>query len=387
METEMLLVALLRVAVCDWAGDDAVRAACTPEALEKVCALATKYDLAHLLGIALNKLGFGNTPVAQIAGRQQMMATFRYVQLSHEQESIIAVLEEGQIPFLPLKGAVLRGLYPEGWMRTSCDIDVLVHEEDLDRAAELLQTKLQYTLRGKTAHDLALNAPSGVHLELHYSVLEKSELSMLPKVLESIWEAAVPAEGKQYNMMLDDAMFYCYHIAHMAKHFEIGGCGIRPLLDIWVLRHRVFYKEDARKDLLQKGGLLAFAEAAENLSEHWFSGKNADPISRQLAQYILSGGNYGGVENRIAVKHTQNQKGFAYVLSRLFLPYDTMKIQFPILEKQKWLLPFCHVARWFKRLFDGGSARAAKELQTNANMTEEKVLSTEELLRHLGLHT
>ena len=247
---------------------------------------------------------------------------------------------------------------------------------------------LSYTTDNKkNYHDISLFSGSGVHLELHYSVLEKSELAMLPKVMETIWEEATPLAGKQCHMALSDAMFYCYHIAHMAKHFEIGGCGIRPFLDIWVLRNRITYDKAARNALLEKSGLSAFAKAAEKLSDIWFSGAEEDSVSRQLASYILSGGNYGGVENRIAVKHTQSKKGFSYVLSRLFLPYDTMKTQYPILEKQKWLLPFCYVARWFKRLFDGGAARAKKELQVNATISEEKVLTTEELLQHLGLHS
>ena len=387
MCAEKLLFSLLRIAVCQWAGDETVYTACTSDALERAYALAVKYDLAHLLGIALKKLGLGNLPMAQNAEKLQMVATYRYVQLSHEQEQVTKTLEEGEIPFIPLKGAVLRDYYPESWMRTSCDVDVLVHEEDLESAVQLLQTRLQYTFKEKTAHDVTLVSPGGVHLELHYTVLEKTELAMLPRVMESIWEESCPVPGKQYHMMLSDAMFYCYHIAHIAKHFEIGGCGVRPLLDTWILCHKVEFDRQLREELLQKGGILAFANAAEKLSEVWFSGVLADSVSKQMESYIFHGGLYGGVENRIAISHVQNKKGMAYVLSRLFLPYDSMKIQFPILEKQKWLLPFCYVLRWGKRLFDGGLRRGSKELKVNATLLEERVLTTKELLEYLGLRS
>ena len=387
MGAEQVLFCLLRIAVCNWAGDEAVRAACTPETLERVYAIAVKYDLAHLLGIALNKLGLGDMPAAKSANQQQMLATYRYIQLSHEQAAVSQVLEEGAIPFIPLKGAVMRDLYPESWMRTSCDMDILIHEEDLERATELLKTRLQYTCKGRSPHDVALDSPGGVHLELHYTVLERTELVMLPKVMETIWEEATPAEGKRYHMVLSDAMFYCYHIAHMAKHFEIGGCGVRSLLDTWILRHRVEFDEKARETLLARGGLTAFAKAAESLSEAWFSGAEKDSLSTQMEQYILTGGLYAGMENRVAVEHARKHRGLSYVLSRVFLPYEVMAGQYPVLKKRKWLLPFCHVMRWCKRLFDGGIRRGAKELQVNATMEEEKVLTTQELLQHLGLHS
>lgn len=387
MGAEKVLFSLLRIAVCHWAGDEAVRAACTPETLERVYALAVKYDLAHLLGLALQKLGLDDTPTAQSANQQQMLATYRYIQLSHELAAVSGVLEEGEIPFIPLKGAVLRDLYPEAWMRTSCDVDILIHEEDLERATELLKSQLQYTCKGRSPHDVALDSPGGVHLELHYTVLERSELAQLPKVMETIWDAATPAAGKRYQKVLSDPMFYCYHIAHMAKHFEIGGCGVRSLLDTWILRHEVKFDESAREALLSQGGLLAFAKAAEALCEVWFSGGEGDAISAQMESYIFSGGLYAGMENRVAVEHARNRGGLSYVLSRLFLPYEVMVGQYPILKKRKWLLPVCYVARWCRRLFDGGLRRGSKELQVNAAMEEEKVVTTQALLRHLGLHS
>ena len=54
-----------------------------------------------------------------------------------EYENLCSAFEKAQIPFLPLKGSVIRKYYPEAWMRTSCDIDILVHDEDVGRAKEI----------------------------------------------------------------------------------------------------------------------------------------------------------------------------------------------------------------------------------------------------------
>ena len=106
-------------------------------------ALAKRHDVAHLLAIALQgKLLPGD--VSASLRRQYMGAVFRTEQLLAEQAAITAALEEAGLVFLPLKGAVLRALYPEPYLRTSCDIDVLVHECDLAAVKGVLIDKLDY---------------------------------------------------------------------------------------------------------------------------------------------------------------------------------------------------------------------------------------------------
>ena len=45
--------------------------------------------------------------------------------------------------FIPLKGSVVRDLYPERWMRTSADIDLLIREDQEKTCEELLIDKSQ----------------------------------------------------------------------------------------------------------------------------------------------------------------------------------------------------------------------------------------------------
>ena len=54
-------------------------------------------------------------------------------------------------------------------MRISCDIDILVHENDLERATNHLINNLGYSYDGKGAHDVSLFLDKRVHLELHYT--------------------------------------------------------------------------------------------------------------------------------------------------------------------------------------------------------------------------
>lgn len=62
-------------------------------------------------------------------------------------------------------------------MRTSCDIDILVHEEDFERMTQILIQELNYTLdKEKSIQHISMHAPSGVHLEPHFTLHKDIEL-------------------------------------------------------------------------------------------------------------------------------------------------------------------------------------------------------------------
>lgn len=385
MDAESVLFALLRMAVCGEQPSEEVKNACTPEMLDAVCALAAPHDLAHLVGQAASKLGLPQSDALETCKKRAMQAFLRYTQQSYEYAQTCKTLEEGQIPFVPLKGSVLRKYYPEPWLRTSCDMDILVRPEDLERAAALLQQTLGYQYRGRSPHDLLLDSPLGVHLELHFSVMEDFVSQSAEAILSGIWEDAKPVENSVYQREISDALFYYYHMAHMAKHFVNGGCGIRTFLDVWILNHRMTCDKQAREVLLERGALLTFARAAEKLSRIWFSGEAPDPLSVHMQRYIFDGGAYGSLQNRVSVNQVKQGGRLKYALSKIFLPYDILKHYYPILQTHRLLKPVYQVVRWCRLLFCGGVKRSIRELQVNTAVSQEAQMTADKLLKYLEL--
>lgn len=70
---------------------------------------------------------------------------------------------------IPLKGAVLRYIYPAPELRTSSDIDVLVKEEDLESAVAAIENATDFKMLRKAYHDISM-VNSQVHLELHFTI-------------------------------------------------------------------------------------------------------------------------------------------------------------------------------------------------------------------------
>ena len=359
--------------------------ALTDDELAKLYKLSKSHDLAHLVGDALikNELIEDGEIKAKFQ-KQIMLAVYRYEKINYELGRLRKVLNEAEIPFMPLKGSVLRKYYPEPWMRTSCDIDVLVHESDLERAVSALTSAAGYKADSKGSHDVGMFSDSGVHLELHYSLIEDKIVGSAADILRSAWENASPVSDTSEYVFGDD-LFFFYHTAHMAKHFVYGGCGARPFLDLWVLNHRAPFDHENRSAILAEGGLLTFAAEAQALSEVWFGNAEHTDITRRMQDYLLKGGVYGTTKNRVSVQQIRKGGKLRYAFSRIWLPYDVLKFHYPSLEGKRWLLPVFEVRRWFKLIFCGGFKRSVNELKLNSSMTSEVQTETKEMLHQLRI--
>ena len=358
----------------------------TPEMLPALFKLSKRHDLAHLIGDALDKNGLlpNESEAKKRFLQERNMAVYRYEQMRYEFEQICDTLEKAKIPFIPLKGSIIRSFYPEAWMRTSCDIDILVNKSLVTVAIEILKGELQYqTSEVETLHDVSLYAPSGVHLELHHDLVEDDCAQNASDILHGVWENVIESPLCQKSMV--DEMFYFYHIAHMAKHFEIGGCGVRPFLDTYLLLHYAQYRTESCCQLLQKGGLLTFAQAVEETADVWFSGVPETQLSKDIREYILYAGMYADIENRIAVQQIKKGSCFQYWWTRIFLPYDQLKLQYPNLKNHKILLPFYQVKRWCRLLFGKDAKNVSRELKANANVQGDKKKWITKLLKNLDL--
>lgn len=280
---------------------------------------------------------------------------------------ISEALSRAKIRHILLKGTVIRSLYPEKWMRNSCDIDVLVHEEELNRASDVL-TSLGFERRGeKTVHDISF-FKDFIHIELHYRLIEDYRMAGAAAVLENLWENAVRAGEDEYALLMPDDYFYLYHIAHMAKHFGDGGCGIRPVLDTWILNHRCEFDKSAREEIIKRAKLEVFDNAMHRLSEYWFAGGSGEGLEF-IEEYIFSGGAYGNLDQKREVRKSKKGR-LGYICMRAFMGYKPLRTKYPVLVKHPYLFPVLEVWRWHE--FFGKNRKAhAKELKDSLKKSDE----------------
>ena len=290
------------------------------------------------------------------------------------------VFEQQEILFLPLKGAVIRGSYPEAWMRTSSDIDILIREEDYEKAKEFLTEKCGFLYESKDKKNANFYRDEHVHLELHLNLIKDDQTVEFSP--EYVW-AHVERSG--YECRMSDADFYAFHLEHMKQHFTTGGCGIRFFLDLWILNHSVKDKQEKkREEKLERCGLAEFEYAVRSLTEVWFGEAEHTELTRQVERFILAGGSvYGSVENWALVQGVQNQGKLKSVIRRIWLPYKELCWSYPALEGKRYIQPYYEAKRFLKMIADGRWHRSVLELKANAKGKE--LSDVESMMKRLGL--
>ena len=380
-EVQRILIEILYATVNEVENNESIKEKITPDILPAVYRLAQKHDLAHVVShFAYRTKIDANRELQTMLRQEELLSIYRNEQMKYAFGIICGAFDEAGIAYIPLKGSVIRPYYPYESMRTSCDIDILIHEYDIDAAIRCLESK-GYRCGNKHYHEISLYSPNEVHLELHFNIQENN--ASLDAVLKNAWQYATITKGCRHDFEKEFLVYHMY--AHMAYHFLSGGCGIRSLLDIWVMEHKMDAAYSCAEELLRKAGIYTFAAEMSHIADKCFTENAGDIFSDMVLKYICSGGVYGSSENNIAVYKSKKNSSFLYLIERLFLPYNSMKVSYPILKKAPYLLPFCWVARWIKALFGGKSKLIVSEMTCANNMSDERIKEVTEICSRLGL--
>ena len=374
MKVEQYIIDCLRSVIC---GEDISLPELDPEQQKKLYKTAVRQDLAHLVSYAMRKKGL---PVEKEFSDQENLAVYRYTHQALALEEIGYLFGQEEIPYLPLKGSVLRGYYPEAWMRTSSDIDVLIQEKDFERAKKILTEKARFRFESGNLKDASFYRDECVHLELHRNLVRDKVQDVF--LSEHVWEQV---EWNGMHCTMPDELFYCFHIEHMLRHFETGGCGIRFFLDLWILNHRDGHDRVKREALLEQSGRKKFEETARHLSEVWFGGQEHTELTRKMEHFLFRAGVYGTIENWALVQEVQCESKVKSVLGRLWLPYEHLCWSYPELRGRKYLQPYYEGKRFFQMILDGRWKRSVKELTANRTVDVKKKEEMSRMLEELGL--
>ena len=349
--------------------------------------LSKLHDIANVVGEALLTNGVQMPDKVKFEFiKQQTLAVSRYERINYELGELATFFEQNQIPFMPLKGSVIREYYKRPDLRTSCDIDILIKKSDVDRAVKLLEEQKDYKKEAVNIHDVSLFAPSGVHLELHYKLFEDDKNA--DKILGKCWETGLPYGDGQYGKKMNAEYNLCYIILHAAKHFIRGGCGVRSVMDVFVLVRKGDYNEEKLTELLQKTDYLKFYHQIKKLAFQWFGDQEMDDVLEKdvlekMEEYIIQGGVYGSRENMV-VSHNKDKSKFATLIAKVFPDYNTLSYVYPIINTCPVLYPFCIVARWFKVFSKKKREDFAKDLEYN-DISKEKRQEISKFFDDIGL--
>lgn len=381
-----VLMGLIRNVVCEDKMDWQDLAGLSDAELDQLFEIGQKHSIGPILGEALGRSeNFAESSEINKFKQTAFLSVYRYEQLQADINDITEVLEAEKIPYIKLKGPRVRKYYPQPWLRTSCDIDILIHEEDIENTVKALVEKLAFLKKGRNYHDVLLVSSRGICLELHFSIKENME--NLDRVLSKVWEYSEPVNVSSASVEWQQTNeFFLFHLlAHMAYHFQHGGCGIRSAIDIYLIRNKMQYDEEKVKELCRQAGIDTFYEYVIQLTEVWFGQKEHTEVTLQMENFILHGGTYGTKENGIAAGQNVQGGHFGYIWNRIFMSYDALSMRYPELKNRKFLTPVYQVRRWISMIKDGKLKGYTKEFEMSRHMDESKVQSVSQMLKELKL--
>ena len=317
--------------------------------LTAVYALAGRHMLTAAVAMALESAGFRDAMSTKAISE----SVRRAARFDTERAAVLQKMEEVSIWYLPVKGSVLKDLYPKYGMRQMADNDILY---DASRTADVkaVMESLGFSsdgYTGRSVHDHYMKPPV-CNFEMHRMLFGPMHDARVYKYYQNVKNRLILNDGSRFGYHLSAADFYIYIIAHEYKHYSGGGTGLRSVLDTYVYLKK---KGDALDwayiaGELEKLGISDFEAQNRSLALHLFGGEELTEQDEEMLEYILSSGTYGTMAN--SVRRKIREKGRrGYFLSRMTLPYDMMTQLYPILNKAPVLYPFCWVHRLIHAFF------------------------------------
>lgn len=296
-------------------------------------------------------------------------------------QQVFGAFEENGIDYMPLKGTVMKSLYPSHEMRPMCDADILIREEQYSLIRPVMQ-QLGFRDAGESDHEYIWKCDE-LLLELHKRLIPTYHKDYYG-YFGIGWQKAVLQEGHRWGMSKEDT--YLYDFTHFTKHFRTSGVTCRMIIDLW-LYQRSFLEMD--KTFIQremdKLGLGEFYGYIQHLISAWFCDGPWDDRTEFISNYIFDGGVTMAVADR--AKAAQNAGDVTAGNKKLF-----WKKVFPNKNNLAWNypqlkhlpLPIAWVARWVL-LLTVRRDHIEKQVHQMQDTSQESVQAHIEGMAYVGL--
>lgn len=315
--------------------------------------LCKNHSLLPLLYVSLKKYNIELTEEQEkFLSKSYQTAVYSEAVQETEKSVILERLCNNNIKCMPLKGSVLKYLYPSPELRTMSDLDILYKGNTKIVHDEL--AGLGYKCVKSAGTDDEYHKPPFMNVEMHHIMVD-GNFELIADYYSNIWDVVKPIKDGSYIYEMSKEDFYIHMVAHVARHYAVGGIGIRFVFDEWIyLNHYddVLNFEYINSEF-EKINLLKFAENFKNMTVKWFKGLETSSLEEDMTKYIFESGTHGSIIHEQSVKVLLGKKGVnnfkgnkvLYVFRMMFPTFKYMKARNPILKKVPVLLPYFYIER------------------------------------------
>lgn len=267
--------------------------------------------------------------------------------------------KEKSIDFMLLKGSHLKKLYPISEVRFMADMDVLVHEKDIESATQIL-TSYGFEIYLNNGKDIVFTKEPCLTLELHKMLF--IEDFFMHDYFTGVWERAESVGNHEYKMSYND--LYVYTLSHLAEHYMGAGSCFRPAMDLFLMEYKL--GNDIDFEYIDKQfrqiGIIDFAKKMRVLCNCMFSDGEYDEDLDIMENYIVLGAPVKNAEAAAKAASTKKSKG-RQLFEALFPNFSHMKTRYPLLQKLPVLLPLFWLIRIVTYIFTKNKTVISKRKQ------------------------
>lgn len=276
-------------------------------------------------------------------------------------------MEHEGIWYMPLKGIVLKDLYPKVGMRQMTDVDILFDIDSQQKVRDIMEERGFLAVSvGQANHDIYEKKPV-YNFEMHTALYGSQNDSGWVRYYQNVKERLITDENKQFGYHFSDEDFYIYLVTHACRHYNDGGTGLRSLLDIYVY----LLEKESSLDWnymfgeLKKLRVADFERNSRELAKKIFSRKICELTEKEglLLKYFLGSGTYGTLKNQVANRvheYKSDQQPIkigakkTYIIKRLFPEEYHYRGYAPFVYKHRWFKPFYLVYRVIRGVLCNG---------------------------------
>lgn len=302
--------------------------------------------------------------------------------------AISEAFEKNCIKYMPLKGTVIKQLYPESYLRPMGDIDILV-DLSMEKTIAEIMSSLGFRFLKESAHEL-IYSNGMVMVELHKCLIPPYNKDYYAYFGDG-WTRANSKTGNTYLHTMSDDDNFIYMFVHFAKHYRDGGIGIIHMVDFYVYRLAFNLNEEYIRTELKKLKLLDFYDNIISTLNVWFFDGGQTQITDFITRRMFSNGEFGTKETQAVagtIKEAAGENKKATPAGNfwrtVFPSAEKMQYSYPVLKKHKCLLPVMWCARGIKILFFKNDRLSAK-LNEMKLSTKEGIASYQKELDYVGL--
>lgn len=305
-------------------------------------------DVSNMAYIALKKLGYTDEQLGEFK-EDYKLNVLREARFELGGQQIFDAFEKAEIPFLTLKGAILKYYYPNPALRTFTDIDIYVGKEFGRAEQELF--KLGYEKTGFDEHnDVGYTKKPSLHIELHKDLFPDDY--DFEGYFDEPYRHTELKDGYKYYHVYKTDDFFIHVLCHLFKHFTFGGCGLRQYLDIYVMTRKMKLNMDYIRSELKSFGMDGFLDTTLKLNRFFFDGEKPDDELIEIAEFVFNNSTFGNADNRLVLDYDKGHGekrtlwgNIKYFMERWGLNYSQMKLKYKVLKYLPFLLPFCWIYR------------------------------------------